>query len=141
MMFDASQLRRRKPVWMALSELWLDAELTDRDLGRIAATMAESNFSLAILREIYLIEVAPVVSRNLLCVAGVWTGFDERWLCSAITHNLRNRLRYIRFLAWFPPTRRMMTYATEERWKNLLELVANHRAISAWSGNAPHPPP
>lgn len=130
-MFDASQLRRREPVWTALSELWLDTEIADQDLDRIAHVMAESDFDVATLREIYLIEVAPVVSRNLLGVAGVWTGFDERWLRSAIIHNLRHRPRYLQFLAWFPPTRRMMTHATEEYWTKLVELVAKRRATSA----------
>lgn len=107
--FDALQLRRHEPVWVALSELWLDTEIADRDLDRIARVVAESDFDLATLRAIYLIEVAPVVSRNLLCMAGIWTGFDERWLCAAIVHNLRRRPRYVRFLAWFPFARRMMT--------------------------------
>lgn len=121
-------MERRKPVWIALSELWLDTELTDRDLEHIAAIMVESGFSVATLRQIYLTEVAPVVSFNLLCVAGVWTGFDERELCAAIAGNMRNRPRRIRFLAWFPPTRCMMTYATEEHWTKLVELVGKRRA-------------
>lgn len=129
--FDASQLRRREPVWVALSELWLDTEIADRDLERIARVMAESDFDIATLRAIYLIEVAPVVWPNLFSVAGAWAGFDERWLCSAIIHNLQHRPRYIRFLAWFPLIRRMMTYATEEYWTKLVELVAKRRATSA----------
>ena len=103
--------------------------------------MAESGFSLAALRDIYLLEVAPVVAPNLLSVAGVWAGFDERWLCAAIIHNLRRRPRYLRFLAWFPLTRRMMTYATEDHWTKLVERVERLRAKSAPAGNMPHPPP
>lgn len=82
MMFDEQQFQKRQPIWAALSDLWLDTELTDLDLERIARVMADSGFSIEALREIYLIEVAPVVSPNLLGVAGVWTGFDERWLCA-----------------------------------------------------------
>ncbi|HHW77269.1 MAG TPA: hypothetical protein GX399_09640 [Xanthomonadaceae bacterium] len=85
MMFDEQQLQKRQPIWAALSDLWLDTELTDLDLERIARVMADSGLSIEVLREIYLIEVAPVVSPNLLGVAGMWTGFDEQWLC---THRL-----------------------------------------------------
>ncbi len=127
MMFDEQQFQKRQPIWAALSDLWLDTELTDLDLERIARVMADSSFSIEVLREIYLIEVAPVVSPNLLGVAGVWTGFDERWLCSAIVDNLRRRPRRARFWAWFPLTRWMMTYATEEYWQKLVELVQAQR--------------
>ena len=82
MMFDEQQLQKRQPIWAALSDLWLDTELTDLDLERIARVMADSGFSIEALREIYLIEIAPVVSPNLLSIADVWTGFDERWLCA-----------------------------------------------------------
>ena len=30
------EIERRKPVWAALSDLWLDTELTEDDLQRIA---------------------------------------------------------------------------------------------------------
>jgi len=85
MMFDEQRFQKRQPIWAALSDLWLDTELTDLDLERIARVMADSGFSIEALREIYLIEVAPVVSPNLLyllSIADVWTGFDERWLCA-----------------------------------------------------------
>ena len=52
-------------MWAALSELWLDTELTEDDLQRIAGVMKRSGYSVPQLREIYLFEVAPVVFRNL----------------------------------------------------------------------------
>ncbi len=114
-----------------MSELWLDTEIAEQDLARIAHVMAESGFDIATLRAIYLVEVAPVVSWNLLGVAGVWTTFDPQWLHSAIVHNLRYRARYLRFLARFPLTRRLMTYATEEHWTKLVEFIAKRRATTA----------
>ena len=70
MLTDAG-FERRKPVWTAFSEFWLDIELEDTDLQRIASTAAASGYTVAELRDIYLYEVAPVVSPNLLTVAGV----------------------------------------------------------------------
>ena len=109
-------------------------------MDRIAQIVSKSGFSLAALRDIYLLEVAPVVAPNLLTVAGVWTGFDERWLCAAIIDNLRRRPRYLRFLARFPLTRRMMTYATEDHWTKLVERVERLRAQSSSVGNEPLSP-
>ena len=42
MIHDETEIDRRKPVWAALSELWLDTELTDDDLHRIADVMKRS---------------------------------------------------------------------------------------------------
>ncbi|GEP44814.1 DUF7079 family protein [Brevifollis gellanilyticus] len=126
-MLDESQIQRRRRVWIALSELWLDTELANEDLERIAKVMAESKLSIEELRQVYLVEVAPVVSLNLLSVAGAWAGFDEEWLCSQIIRNLRDRPRRTRFWAGFPLTRRLMVYATERHWTKLVELVLRFR--------------
>jgi hypothetical protein len=86
---DEAEIERRKPVWAALSELWLDTELADDDLRRIAGVMGQSGYSVGELREIYLFEVAPVVSPNLLTVAGEWAGFDHDWLFAEATRRAR----------------------------------------------------
>lgn len=129
-MLDEQQVHRRRPLWMALSELWLDTELSDADLERIARTMADSGLIIEELRQVYLVEVAPVVSPNLLTVTGEWDGFDEEWLCARIVRNLRDRPRRPRFRAWFPLSRRLMLYATERYWKTLVELVGKFREDS-----------
>ena len=126
-MLDEQHIQKRRPVWVALSELWLDTELSTEDLERIARVMAESGLGIDELREIYLVEVAPVVSPNLLSVAGEWAGFDEEWLCSQIIHNLRHRPRRTRFWSWFPLTRGPMLYASERHWTKLVELVRGYR--------------
>jgi hypothetical protein len=127
-MLDDEQLRKRKPLWVALSELWLDTELSTEDLERIAHVMADSELTLDELRQVYVEEVAPVVSPNLLTIAGEWVGFDEAWLCSNITSNLRDRPRSTKFWSWFPLTRGPMLYATERHWRKLIELVRKYRA-------------
>lgn len=73
------ELAARRPVWLALSDLYLD---TDVQLFRVgnACTLAASPYGLdeldAILRE----EVHPACAANLTCVAGEWAGFDAEWL-------------------------------------------------------------
>lgn len=124
-MLDARQIATRRPVWVALSDLWLDTELDDGDLQRIARVLRESGLPLDTLRRIYLVEVAPVVAPNLLSVAGEWAGFDADWLCARILDNLQRRPRRTRFWAWFPPTRRLMTYATEAQWQRIVALIAS----------------
>ncbi|MBO3709446.1 MAG: hypothetical protein J5X22_02675 [Candidatus Accumulibacter sp.] len=122
-MLDEQQIEKRRPVWVVLSELWLDTELATEDLERIARVMADSGLTIQELRQVYLVEVAPVVSPNLLTVAGEWAGFDEEWLCSQIVCNLRERPRRTRFWSWFPLTRGPMLYATERHWTSLVEFV------------------
>jgi len=62
-------------------------------LERIAQVMAVSGLPIEELRRIYVAEVAPGASANLLQVAGEWAGFDEEWLCQQIMFNLRERPR------------------------------------------------
>ena len=126
-MLDEQQIQKRRPVWVALSELWLDTELSTEDLERIARIMADSGLTIQELRQVYLVEVAPVVSPNLLTVTGEWAGFDEEWLCSQIIRNLRDRPRRTRIWAWFPLTRGPMLYATERHWTRLVEFVQRYR--------------
>ncbi|HVY71282.1 MAG TPA: hypothetical protein VHH73_15220 [Verrucomicrobiae bacterium] len=125
---DETEIQKRRPLWVALSELWLDTELSAEDLNRIAGVMAETGLTIEQLRQVYLVEVAPVVSPNLLTVAGEWAGFDEEWLCSIIVRNLRDHPRSTKFWSWFPLTRWPMVYATGRHWKKLVELVAERRA-------------
>jgi len=61
---DAAGLAQRRPLWIALSALFLDTELTRADLERIAQAMADSGLSLRELHEVYAREVASVVSRG-----------------------------------------------------------------------------
>lgn len=81
MRFTKSELNLRRPVWLALSELYLD---THPAWHRVAAQCARSPFDLTELRRILFDEVHPVVGSNLRSVAGVWDGFDEDRLVAAI---------------------------------------------------------
>ncbi|MDJ0972412.1 MAG: hypothetical protein QNJ06_21155 [Kiloniellales bacterium] len=83
-----AEILSRRPVWIAMSELWLDTELQDQDLDRIARALHDSGYDRDTLDRILAEEVAPVVYRNLYSVAGVWTGFDPDWLCAEISRRL-----------------------------------------------------
>ncbi|MBL8701374.1 MAG: hypothetical protein JNK67_23555 [Alphaproteobacteria bacterium] len=122
-MLDERQIERRRPVWTALSALWLDTELDDAGLRAIAAVLRESGLPRDELQRIYAVELAPVLGANLLGVAGEWAGFDPTWLSARILDNLRRRPRRTRFWAWFPPTRRAWTYATGESWRRILAFL------------------
>jgi hypothetical protein len=122
-MLTDAELERRKPVWTAFSEFWLDTELEAGDLQRIARTAAASGYSVAELRDIYLYEVAPVVSPNLLTVAGEWDGFDEQWLHAEARKRAEHRSLWLRFWIFIRIERGLMTCVTERHWHRLVALL------------------
>jgi hypothetical protein len=120
---DEAEIERRKPVWAALSELWLDTELTQDDLQRIAGVMKRSTYSVSQLREIYLFEVAPVLFGILFTVAGTWSGFDEEWLFTEATKRARSRSWNLRLFVRTGIGKWLMTYATERHWNALVIMM------------------
>jgi hypothetical protein len=83
-----SELDHRRPVWSALSELFLDTMLDSGDLDRLAESLARSPYSLTELDEILLWEVYPACWSNMMSLAGEWEGFDPEWLESRILRRL-----------------------------------------------------
>jgi hypothetical protein len=122
-MLTDAQLYRRKPLWTAIADLWLDTEIAPYHIQRIADTAIASDYSLVELNEIYLYEVAPVVYLNLLVPAGAWQGFDEEWLHAKARKRAENRSLWLRFWIWTGVVRKLMTYATDEHWNEIIALV------------------
>jgi hypothetical protein len=122
-MLTDEELQRRKPIWTALSELWLDTEIDTTAIQRIAYAAEASGYSIEVLNEIYLYEVAPVVSVNLLVPAGVWLGFDEEWLHAEARKRAESRSLWLRIWVWSGVGRKLMTYATEEHWQEIITQV------------------
>ena len=118
-----SEFERRKPVWTAFSEFWLDTELMEDDLHRIAHVAVVSGYSVTELRNIYLYEVAPVVGRNLLNVAGEWAGFSDDWLHTEARKLAEHRSIWLRFWFFVGIGRWLMTYATERHWHRIVSLM------------------
>ncbi len=121
MILNPDDLARRKPVWIALSDLWLDTEIQGTDLHRIAEVLRASGYTTDELHGIYLYEVAPMVYHNLRNVAGEWTGFDPNVVCAEAEQYARKRTRLREFLMRL--TKRPMTYATETHWSRLVALL------------------
>jgi hypothetical protein len=121
---DDAEIERRKPVWAALFELWLDTELSQEDLLRIADVMRQSGYRIGELREIYLFEVAPVVYPNMFSVAGEWAGFDTGWLFAKSIKRARKRSPVLQALVRLGIGKWLMTWATERHWKRLVEMLA-----------------
>jgi len=93
----SEDLVRRRPVWRALSQLFLDADVSETLVGR-AATLAAASYTMEELEEILVDEVWPVCSPNLRVVAGAWSGFDADWLETEILARLARRGRLARIL-------------------------------------------
>ena len=94
MSFDADTLKIRKPLWIALSDLFLDTELQDYHHNHIAKVMHDSGYTFAEIEDILMLEVLPVCIANLHSVAGEWAGFHEDWVIKTIVKSKRpNRFR------------------------------------------------
>ena len=122
-------LTPRYRAWIALSELYLDQELTDGDIARLAERLHATGYTIAQLRRIDEREVAPVLAGNLLSVAGTWAGFDTRELIADIEQRLADNGPLRRALdALVRPLRRSLT---RDVWRRLTR---------AWEATRPtHP--
>ena len=83
----------RRPVWLALSELYLDQDLTAADLDYVARALRQTGLGWPEIARINAEEVAPVLLANLRSPAGQWAGFDADWLVARITARRRRRFR------------------------------------------------
>lgn len=90
-------VEQRRPIWIALSEFYLDTELDDLDLLRIAKIILKSPFDFEEIKKINKYDVFPLLISNLFSVAGVWGGFNEAWLTEKITARL-NRSKLSKML-------------------------------------------
>lgn len=90
----------RIPVWIALSELYLDTDVSVFH-DAIADTLAASPYSVDDLRDILMDDVHPALHANLMSVAGEWAGFDEAWLIERIETVGRQPRWRRRMSRWF----------------------------------------
>ncbi|MGF1656794.1 MAG: hypothetical protein ACFCU3_07440 [Verrucomicrobiales bacterium] len=113
-----AQTEQRVPVWLALSELFLDTQLETEDFERLAQTLAASPYSVAKIEEILRFEVTPVLQQNLMSIAGEWAGFDPDWLCEKLAPRIDRRpwIRFPVFLTikgdWRKIRRRLQEFKT-----------------------------
>lgn len=116
----SAELEQRRPVWEALSDLFLDTELQPHEQQWIANTLAESSYREAELEWILRHEVAPILGANLLSVAGEWAGFDQDWLASRILERAQSRLRLPSLTGWL--------VVRSDEWKLTLDRVIARRS-------------
>lgn len=85
---EGDELARRRAVWEALADLFLDTE-TRWQLPAIAAVLVESGYSAEELERIWRRELLPEFGGNVLQVAGAWAGLrvdDDRLAVRAAGH-------------------------------------------------------
>ena len=82
----------RRPVWVALSEFWLDTEMSAVTAHWVVRTVLESPYSADQAEAIHWAEVAPALRRNaFLNLLGEWAAFDEGWLIDECGRVARQR--------------------------------------------------
>ncbi len=87
-------IEERKPIWIALSDFYLDTELQESDFRNIAFKIIESPYSIKEIKEINKYEIFPVLQPNLTSVTGEWAGFPENWLVENILKSLNQRTTF-----------------------------------------------
>ena len=125
-----ADLDERRPVWLALSDMFLD---TDTALFRESNTrlLAASPYSVVELDAILREEVYPACSFNLWQVAGEWTGFHADWLERRILcggpppRPWHRRLQRYLTLGWSVPVR------LPEEWASWRQDIVRLRTDAA----------
>jgi hypothetical protein len=92
--FSPEKLLARRPVWEALSDLFLDTDVSLARSWRVEA-LAKSPYSVEQLQSILVEEVYPICKYNLFSIAGEWAGFDPEWLERKILRRLASPLRVL----------------------------------------------
>lgn len=115
----------RAELWLTLAPLWLEREPRERDYAHMVEVIQRHDLTLKELEWIFRLELAPVLSRHQMSVAGEWRGFDnEKLLHQLVAHN--KRLTGWRRKGWalFSGLTTMMT---RHRWNELMARVMVER--------------
>lgn len=113
----------RIPVWVALSDLYLDTDVTF-SYDHIVRTLAASPYPLNALHEMLMYDVHPALYMNLMSVAGEWAGFDETWLLERI-EAVRRQPRWRRCIShWF-------VRDIGVQWRVLVPMIVAARSAAA----------
>lgn len=113
----------RIPVWVALSDLYLDTDVT-LSYDHIVRTLAASPYPLDALHEMLMYDVHPALYMNLMSVAGEWAGFDETWLLERIEAVRRQPRWRHRISHWFARD-------IGVQWRALVPMIVDARSAAA----------
>ncbi|TXH70265.1 MAG: hypothetical protein E6Q83_06985 [Thiothrix sp.] len=116
----AAILETRKPVWFALSNLFLCSEFKE-DVETIAKTLAASPYSLTELEAILRDELSPVLKLNLSIFAWPGDAFDKEFLVAKLTRRL-HRKPWLNFGLPKP---------IRKDWQTIQELIQLYRQTPA----------
>lgn len=130
-MLSAEEIEKRKPLWLALSDLWLDTEPDDSAYQAIAREMRTSGYSLEEIECIYTEEVAPAVYSNLLSTTGVWGSFDADWLYGAIIKNLKKQENSLLYRIWIKSAlgQFVITKMVNSNWQKIVRLYKSSYSV------------
>ena len=109
----------RKQLWIAMSDLWLDSELSEEWLRQIAEVVAGSGLDEDELDQVFKYELAPFLGGNHLITAGEWQGFDPQWVCEQAKVR-QGKFRLMERLASFIG---LTTYAARPEWRRVKQIA------------------
>lgn len=118
MTLSNNEMEFRQKVWDALSNFYLDTELTKDDYDVIAEALINSNLSIEQLKEIDKYEVYPTLQFNLLSPAGEWAGFDRAWLNDQCHKNMKGKDSRVRRVV-IDCTNRLFYWMRSKHWEEL----------------------
>lgn len=93
-MLSDAEFANRVPVWRAMSDLFLDTEISAGDYQALALSLAGSGFSQSQLRDIFLDEAAPAFFPNLMVAAGEWQYWSEEDARDIVLKSMRGRRKF-----------------------------------------------
>lgn len=77
---DADRLK----LWQALSEFFLDTQVSAATFDHAARTIQESSYTVEQAHSILWSELFPVLQHNLRSMVGEWAGWSDEWLLEHI---------------------------------------------------------
>lgn len=117
-----SSLGDRPLIWKALSEMYLDTELTQSDYDHIATKLSQTGCGLVEAQSIDYYEVAPAVGFNLMSMAGVWSAFDTNWLNNRCQKNLQSKGNWLFALKCYF-FQLLLKKIRRENWRCLVQAI------------------
>lgn len=115
----------RGELWLALAPLWLEREPRETDYARMVAVIQRHDLTVRELEWVFRLELAPVLSRHQMSVAGEWRSFDDyKLMKQLVAHNLRLNGWRRKSWALFSGLTTMMT---RHRWNELMGRVLVER--------------
>lgn len=125
--FSESDLAHRRPVWEALSNLFLDTDTRLFD-DYIVEKLATSPYSISELEDILIREVRPVCGWNIFWWE--WISFDPEWLEEQILKKQRSPFRF--FYRLLEPMARLLLRGSFQ-WRAISKRVQQTRIESKTS--------